>query len=623
MDRIKEIDNNRSSFRRLIRHYVWPFRKFAFIMILLTLLANLVTTIQPVALSGVMTIVIGEQGFKSSQPASGKLLDLNNLGTRVIKLFAGYSDNKWKLFFILIAIYLMLVITATSISYLSYIFSLGIETKATKLIQQDMLRHTLFLDIGFFNRQKSGDLMSRIMADAYETANGIGPLVRSVFHYGILIIIYASYLFSTSSLLTIGAVLLILIQFGLTEIIKRPLGKAISEKLDKRAELNNLLHEIFTSIRVIKSFGGERYELKKLDIGTDYMAKSNVKVGAIKQFSEESRTILDSFALVGIFIIAFHQMMKGIISIQGFALFVFVGQLLINPINKLAVSMVWMQALISSYSRIDKIFQTKPHIIDGNIIKTNFAKNIEIKNVSFTYGNGLVLESINFEVNKGEIVAIVGPSGAGKSTLVDLILRFYDPAEGIIYIDGINLRELKYDYYRRIFGVVPQRSTLFNDTIKSNIAYGRMDILEENIIEAAKISNAHDFIMELPNGYGTYIGEKGVLLSGGQCQRIAIARAIVSKPQLLILDEATSSLDSESERQVQEAIDKVLRSSTAIVIAHRLSTILRAHKIIVLNDGKIEAIGKHEQLLSKSPTYRVLYDLQFRNIKINGGGEDE
>ena len=218
-------------------------------------------------------------------------------------------------------------------------------------------------------------------------------------------------------------------------------------------------------------------------------------------------------------------------------------------------------------------------------------------------------------LNKGQVLALVGTSGAGKSTLTDLVLRFYDPQKGNILMDGVNLRDVKTSEYKKVFGVVPQESLLFNDTIKENIRYGRDDISDKDIFEAAKIANAYDFIKELPNGYDTFVGDRGVRLSGGQRQRIAIARAIVAKPQILIFDEATSSLDTESERQVQKAIDRVLEHSTAIVIAHRLSTVLHADKIAVLDKGKIESIGMHKELLEESPIYRRLYELQFKPEK--------
>jgi subfamily B ATP-binding cassette protein MsbA len=621
MDRIKDKSKDKTdrlSFMYLVRAYAWPFRKIMLFLIVVTIVSNIITSIQPIALSGVMSIIIGDNKVDIKQEQSVKLLDLNNLGNRVLKFFADYTNNKWKLIIILISIYLFLVITATFLNYCAYAIALNIETKATKLIQSDLLGHMFSLNLGFYNRQRTGDLMSRITVDAYETANGLGPLVRSCFHHTILIIIYSVYLLSTSVILTLGSFLLILTQFGLTELIKRPLAKAATARLDTRADFSNSLHEVFTSIRVVKSFGGEKFEIKKLFKGIDALVKANVKVGLIKQFSEESRSILDSFAIAGIFIIAFHQLMAGAISIQGFVLFVFVGQLLITPINKLAVNVTWIQALVSSYTRINSIIQTKPEIKDGKIIKNDFKQEINIENISFSYGNEMVLKDVSLKIKKGEVVAIVGPSGAGKTTLVDLILRFYDPQQGNIYMDKVNLKEIQYDEYRKIFGVVPQRNTLFNDTVKNNIAYGRQYLSEEEIIKAAEIANAHKFIMELPQGYDTFVGEKGVLLSGGQCQRIAIARAIVFKPEILILDEATSSLDSESEKQVQMAVDKVLENATAIVIAHRLSTILHAHKIVVLNNGCIEAIGNHAELLLKSFTYKLLYDLQFRNIKING-----
>ena len=236
---------------------------------------------------------------------------------------------------------------------------------------------------------------------------------------------------------------------------------------------------------------------------------------------------------------------------------------------------------------------------------------IKLENVSFAYDKKKVLEGINLSVFKGEIVAFVGPSGAGKSTLADLILRFYDPTEGSITIDGRDLRTLRQSGYRRLFGVVSQEALLFNAAVAENISYGRTEISESDIIRAAQIANAHEFIVDLPQGYDTFVGDRGIHLSGGQRQRIAIARAVVASPQILILDEATSALDSESEKLVQEAIDRVIENTTAIIIAHRLSTVMHADKIIVLDEGRIIDQGRHSELLQRCALYRRVCELQF------------
>jgi subfamily B ATP-binding cassette protein MsbA len=256
---------------------------------------------------------------------------------------------------------------------------------------------------------------------------------------------------------------------------------------------------------------------------------------------------------------------------------------------------------------------------DGPESITRFHDGIVLHDVSFDYGGDRVLDRVSFEIKKGEIVALIGPSGVGKSTLADLILRLYDPVAGSITIDGRDLRSLRQGSYRRLFGVVSQEALLFNDTIRENIAYGREAISDDEIVRAARIANAHDFITECPNGYDTIVGDRGIRLSGGQRQRVAIARAIVGDPPILILDEATSSLDTESERLVQQAIDRVIEGATSIVIAHRLSTVLHADKIVVMNRGRVEAIGRHADLLATSETYNQLYQLQFAEAKTMGG----
>jgi subfamily B ATP-binding cassette protein MsbA len=251
-------------------------------------------------------------------------------------------------------------------------------------------------------------------------------------------------------------------------------------------------------------------------------------------------------------------------------------------------------------------------VVDGSEPIEDFRDGLALRGVTFGYGDGdVVLDDIDLEIRRGEIVAVVGPSGIGKSTLADLLLRFYDPQQGVVTIDGRDIRRLRQSSYRALFGIVSQDAVLFNMTVRDNIAHGRQGLTDADIVAAARTANAHDFISEFPQGYDTVVGERGVRLSGGQRQRVAIARAIVGRPRILILDEATSSLDSESERLVQDAIDRVIVGSTSIVIAHRLSTVLHADRIVVLNDRRIEAVAPHAALLESSPTYSRLYHLQF------------
>lgn len=623
------------SFFQLLLKYARPFWKHIIVLIGITLLANFLATLQPVIISGIINVILEKQGVgiqsnllsPSAKAASSanNIFNLNRLGGRVTKtievFIGGTSGNIWTYLKFMAFIYLLIVLLAGILNYLALVDTRWIRTQSSRLISMDILKHLLSLDLGFFHKQKSGELISRITQDATNISQGLGPLVRSFISNTILILIYSVYLFSTSIWLTVGSLVMILLQFGLTGIIKGPIRKVVRNLYDSMAHLTTTLQEMFTSIRVIKSFGAEKYELREIEGDIDRVRRADFKDGLVRQLEPYAREFLDSIAIIGIFLIATVQLLHGSLSIQGFLLFIFVGRLLITPINQFAVTVTWAQALMGSYDRLNEIFREEPEVAEGELVKNDFKNKIELNNVSFAYeaGGDFSIKSISLVLNKGEVLALVGSSGAGKSTLTDLMLRFYDPRAGNILIDGVNLRDLKVTPYRRIFGVVPQESLLFNDTVANNIRYGREGITRQDVINAAEIANAHDFILELHNGYDTEVGDRGVRLSGGQRQRIAIARAIVGRPEILIFDEATSSLDTESEKQVQMAIDRVLENCTAIAIAHRISTILHADKIAVLNKGRLEAIGKHGELLEKCPTYRRLYELQFQDIKGKNG----
>jgi subfamily B ATP-binding cassette protein MsbA len=480
-----------------------------------------------------------------------------------------------------------------------------------RAIQLDLVEHLLGQDMAFFARQKSGELISRISFDAPNTAQALGPLIRGLVHNFIQIGVYSAYLFSTSVWLTVGSVALLLVQFGLTQLLKRPTRRLAREETDVSASFLGALQEAFTNIRVAKSFGAEGFELSKLRLASEALARSLWQKGRIEKLEVPARSVLDALALLGIFLIAIRQLRSGDLTFQGLLLFTFVARSLITPINQLATSALWIESVGAAAGRINELLGEQARVVDGDTVKTTFERELRIEDCSFAYGDRIAIDNVTLDIRRGEFVALVGSSGAGKSTLADLLLRLYDPASGRILVDGVDLRRLRQRDYRRMFGVVSQESLLFHDTVRNNIRYGRDEVTDERIEEAARVANAHDFIMTLPQHYDTVVGDRGLRLSGGERQRIAIARAVVHNPQILILDEATSSLDSESERLVQQAINKVVERTTAIVIAHRLSTVTHADRIIVVNQGRIEAAGRHEQLLETSATYRRFCELQF------------
>ena len=611
----------------LLKKYARPFCWYYVLLVILTLLANVATTMQPLIISGVMEVILRSNGSVPDKSTVGldstmphvrhSIFNLNTIGKKVQEIVCVHlhvdQNNVWHMLAIFLLFLFVLVLISAALNYSALVTTRFLRSESTRLIQRDVLANLLSLDMQFYYKQKSGEIISRIIQDAQNTGQGLGPLIRSSIHQGLLILIYTFYLLSTSIWLTFGAMVMIMLQFCVTQVIKKPIKKTTKVYLNKIAALSTTIQEMLTSIRVVKSFSAEQYEMKKLNVNLREVSKAGFREGVIRHLEPYAREILDNIAIIGIIIIASNQLLKGTLSIQGFLLYIYVGKLLIAPINKFSVNFTWAQALMASYERLNELFMSKPTIVSGNKTINSFKNIIQFDRVSFHYGNAdaFALNDVSFQVKKGELIALVGPSGAGKSTIVDLILRFYDVEKGTITIDGVLLKDIQLTQYRRLFGVVPQESILLNDTIANNICYGRNDISMEEVIDAARIANAHNFIKSFAESYNTVVGDRGIRLSGGQRQRIAIARAIVGKPSVLIFDEATSSLDSHSENEVQKAVEAVLKECTAIVIAHRLSTILHANKIIVLNNGVIVGEGTHAELLKSSREYKKLYEMQF------------
>jgi subfamily B ATP-binding cassette protein MsbA len=399
----------------------------------------------------------------------------------------------------------------------------------------------------------------------------------------------------------------------LSEIIKRLKKKA---KLNQKSvgRIVNILDETFSGMRVVKAFNARNFIVGKLDQETSYHRKVNLSMA---RKNELASPISET---VGVMIVATILYVGGSIILEDrnalnageFLVFLAIFASIIQPAKNFSNGITSVQKGTVAAERIFSVMDIDPVIHDkpNAIALEEFKDKIEFKNVSFAYEKELVLKDINLTVHKGKTIALVGPSGGGKSTLADLVPRFYDPSSGQVLLDGIPLSDYKHESLIQHMGVVTQESILFNDTIFNNIAFGLPNVHEEDVIRAAKIANAHDFIVQTELGYQTMIGERGSKLSGGQRQRISIARAVLKNPPILILDEATSALDSESERLVQDALNNLMKNRTSIVIAHRLSTIQHADEIVVIQEGRVIERGNHEQLLALEGVYKKLNEIQ-------------
>ncbi len=472
--------------------------------------------------------------------------------------------------------------------------------------------------MGFFTRQRTGELVSRLETDTRSTTTGLETIAGTVLTAPLLIAFYGYLLVRTSPLLVIAAVGAALLHWGVTSAIRNPIHRFAASQLEIFAELATRFQEAFLSIRVVKSLGAEAFEFKRLARLLDESLRRHLRFGAYKHAEDPARAAVNVFVEAAILSLAAWELLAGRLAVSTFFLFLYVGRAVIAQLGLLGNAYTQMQTILAASTRVEQLFAQQPRVRDGAETINGFRDRLALLDVTFDYDDEPVLDRVSFEIVRGEIVALVGPSGSGKSTLADLLLRFYDPRSGTVTIDGRDLRTLRQDSYRRLFGVVPQEALLMNASIRDNIAYGREHVTDAAIEQAARIANAHEFITELPDGYDTVVGDRGVRLSGGQRQRVAIARAIVAQPPILLLDEATSALDSESERLVQQAIDRVITGRTSVVIAHRLSTVMHADRIVVLHRGRVEAIGRHAELMAASPTYQQLCRLQFAEAEALG-----
>lgn len=594
-----------------------PIEKFAIPYIIATLFAIIFNTFLFTLLGPLMTsIFLRDEAPKMVVMPSSTAIN-------PMEIFSNYIDQintihgeiyGLKIICLVIAITVFL---ANFFRYFSQRFMEDLRVHTLLNMRKKVFDNVMNLHIGYFNNERKGDIMSKVASDVQVVQFTVTNTLQVVFKEPVQLLFFIGVLLSISVKLTLFSLLVIPISgFVIGKIVKR-LKQQSTQSHQSFAKMIGFLDEALGGIKIIKAFNATERIKGKFDDENKFYSHLNRKMARRQQLASPVSQTLG--VLVVVFILLYGGTMilsgEGDLKAAEFVVYLATFSQVMQPIKALTDSFSGIHTGIAAGERVLDLIDTKPELINKPDAKelTQFENELTFENVAFNYGEKEVLKSINLTVKKGTTVALVGPSGGGKSTLMDLIPRFHDPKVGNIKIDGYDYKDLTVESIRAQMGTVNQESILFNDTVFNNIAFGKPDATEEEVMHAAKIANAHEFIMAAENGYETFVGDRGNKLSGGQKQRICIARAVLANPPIMLLDEATSALDTESEKLVQEALNNLMQNRTSIVIAHRLSTIQHADVIVVIDKGEILETGNHSELLSRNGLYKRLIDMQAFN----------
>ena len=484
----------------------------------------------------------------------------------------------------------------------------------TRDLRNALYAHLQRLPLGFFVRTKTGDILARVLNDTQQTKQVITQAVTQSIQSAAVVLTTVVVLLRMSWRLTLLALVVAPMLIGLLQPLLRKLRKGHRRLSNQYGDMTAVVQEAVSGIRLVKSFGGEEYEESRFREGSGRYARGMVRVTRLAVLAQPITETVGTAVAVTILWVGARMVDANVLTGSVLITFLILVMRMLQPLKQLSQVPTTAQQSLAAAERIFEVLDspTEASLDRGTITSARFDRALEFERVSFAYETEPVLSDVSLVAAKGEVIALVGASGAGKSTLVDLIPRFYEPTAGRILLDGVETREIALPALRSLIGIVSQDTVLFNDTVRNNLAYGSAGRYSQEQIEAAaRAANAHRFIAELPAGYDTVLGERGMRLSGGQRQRLSIARALLVDPPILILDEATSALDTESERLVQEAIDRLLEGRTVFVIAHRLSTIAHADQILVLDRGRVVEHGTHGALLARRGHYHRLHALQF------------
>ena len=513
----------------------------------------------------------------------------------------------------LINLSLLIIVTfllKNIIKYIAVITTVKFEEGIVKTIRDRLFAKLTSLSIGYYTKNKQGNLISIIANETTALSSTTITAFSTIIRESIQVFLFAILLLSISPELTLISSVTAVVSIVIIRVARKYLRKYAQRMQTAMSNYTSTMQESFYGIRIIKAYSAEEHINNRFFSNTMHYVKSAIKHKKIITLLPAFNEVAAISALTFVLYFGGMQVINKQLTSDDLMLFLFSLFSIMAPITSVINNFSHLPRGRVAAEKIFEILNYDESIKSGNVRDITFNEKIEFKNVTFGYTDKKVLDDISFILPKGKVMAIVGASGSGKSTILDLLVRFYDPNSGEIIFDNKNIIDFDLHNYRKMFGIVSQETTLFNDTIENNIKFGREYITEEQIISATKLANAYNFISNLPDGFKTIIGDRGVQLSGGERQRIAIARALLDNPQVLLFDEATSALDNESEKIVQKAINEVMKEKTAIIVAHRLSTVVNADIIMVLKDGKIVETGNHQELLSKDGIYKKLYEMQ-------------
>lgn len=547
---------------------------------------------------------------------SGSIFSIENISQYVKDLASqNIGDDKTKMLIILCIMIVILAFGRAFFQYMSMWIITPLRQGVVKKLRAALYDKILRLPISFFSDQRKGDMLTRMSSDVNEIEWGILNTIEVTTRDPFMILVFLGALFVQSPQLTIFTIFMLIITGLIIGRTTKNLKKDSIEGQEKLSQLLSLIEETLGGVKIIKAFVAEDFMRKKMEQINSLYTRTMVRLVRIRDLASPMSEFLGVCILAIVLYYGGTLILSQKSNLDGPAFIVYIALFsqLIQPAKNFSRAFSYIQKAFASWDRLQDIFTIENKMPDAPqaLTLTGFEKEIKFENVSFSFADGKeVIKDFQLTIPKGKMVALVGQSGAGKSTLADLLLRFHDVSNGQITIDGTDIRDVKSDSLRSIIGLVNQEALLFNDTIENNIAFGTAYPDLDSITQAARIANAHDFIMLKEGQYQSSVGERGSKLSGGERQRITIARAVLKNPPILILDEATAALDAESERLVQDALYKLLQNRTSIVIAHRLSTIQHADKIVVLQEGKIVEEGTHSDLIAKQGYYKKLVDMQ-------------